>query len=215
MMRHYGLKLFLFVLVAAQAVCLGMDEAADRVIRNVEKRISSAKTMRVEFVESYFWELTGEEQSLEGVLILEDETRFRVTTEDQIIVSDGDTLWTYSIPSKRVLIDKLVKTDDALLPRQIFFRYTHDYRAQSRGEETIDGKVCHVIDLTSESDDVFIPRAVVWVDGKTWLPVKVAQTDLNGNQTIYLLHEIAIDVPVDAGLFRFDIPPDTEVIRMQ
>jgi len=193
----------------------GRDVSPKKVIRNFEKKLNSAKTVRVDFQETYIWELTGEEQSLRGELLLEGENRFRVTTEDQVIVSDGETLWTYSKPSHRVLVDRLATSDDALLPRRVLFRYTQDYHVRMGGEEEILGRPCYVLIFTAETGDVFVPQVRVWIDKKEWIPRKVEQTDLNENRTIYLLYEVRLNVPLDEKIFRFTIPDGAEVIDMR
>jgi outer membrane lipoprotein-sorting protein len=190
------------------------DIAPEKVIKNVEEALRKAKTLKIVFEEMYLWELTGEEQSLKGELLLEGEDRFRVTTEDQIIVSDGDTLWTYSKPSHRVLIDRLTNSDNTILPRQILLQYTREYRSRLAGEEEILGKSCHLLDFTAETGDVFFTRVKVWVDKARWLPRKIEQIDLNENRTIYLIHEIQTGVPLEEGMFRFSIPDGAEVINM-
>ena len=190
------------------------DIAPEKVIKNVEEALKKSKTLRIAFEEIYLWDLTGEEQSLKGELVLEGEDRFRVTTEDQIIVSDGDTLWTYSKPSHRVLIDRLADSDNTVLPRQILLQYTRDYRSRLAGEEEILGKSCYVMDFTAETGDVFFTRVKVWVDKARWLPRKIEQIDLNENRTIYLMHEIQTGVPFEEGMFRFSVPDGAEVINM-
>lgn len=185
-----------------------------KIIRNVEKKLTSAKTVRIKFQETYAWKLTGEEQTLTGELLLEGKDRFRITTEDQIIVSDGDTLWTYSKPSHRVLIDRLSKSENTLLPRQILLQYTREYHARVAGEETIAGKACYVLLFRPNSGDTFMDQIRVWIDQKEWVPVKIEQTDLGGNRTTYHLREILMNPSIVRGAFQFSIPEGAEVINM-
>ncbi len=207
----YGLIIvcLLPVLIAAK------ETNPTKIIENVEKKLDSAESIRIVFKQTYVWELTGEEQSLEGELILQGDNRFHVTTEDQIIVSDGQTLWTYSKPSQRVLIDRLSDSDNTLLPRQILFQYTRSYTSRMVGEETLSGEACAVIILTEESGDAFFPEVTVWIEQDTWIPRKVEQVDINDNRTIYELTLVRFDLPVDQSIFTFVIPEETEVIDMR
>lgn len=211
-MRRRGKQLCF--LICLPFLAAATDIAPEKVIKNVEEALKKAKTLRIVFEEIYLWELTGEEQSLKGELVLEGEDRFRVTTEDQVIVSDGDTLWTYSEPSHRVLIDRLADSENTVLPRQILLQYTRDYRSRLAGEEEILGKPCYALDFTAETGDVFFTRVKVWVDKARWLPRKIEQIDLNENRTIYLIHEIQTGVQLEEGMFRFSIPDGAEVINM-
>ena len=202
--------LFLF-----SSLIFGGDISPKEVIKNVEKALLSAKTVRVAFEERYIWKLTGEEHSLEGDLLLEGEDKFRVITEDQIIVSDGKLLWTYNKPSHRVLIDKMGNSDNTILPRQILFHYQKDYQARLIGEEDMLGKSCYLLLFTADAGDVLITQIRVWVDKEEWMPRKIEQTDLNENQTIYLLKKIEVGIPFDKGLFKLEIPAGADVVDMR
>jgi len=197
------------------AVLLGREISSDNIIQNVEKTFTSAKTLTIHFQQTYIWKLTGEEQVLEGELLMEGEKKFRVTTEDQVIVSNGTTLWTYSKPSHRVLVDKLVVSDDALLPRQILFRYTQDYRSRVTGEEAILENPCYKVVLIAKTPDVFIPQVCVWIDKKEWVPRKVEQIDIDENRTIFLLRSLQMNSILKEETFRFTVPEGAEVIHMQ
>ena len=206
---------YVFWMAFLPSLLWGGDISPKKIVRNVEKRLASAKIMKVSFTETYIWTMTGEEQSLKGELILSDDDRFRVTTDDQIIVSDGKTLWTYSKPSQRVLIDVSEDSDDALYPSKILFRYTKDYDVRLMGDDTVLEKSCYVLEFQSSTGEDYFPRAMVWVDKNEWVPLKVEQIDLNDNRTIYLLENIIFDEAVSKTDFQFIIPDDVEVIDMR
>lgn len=208
-------RVWVFPVLLMNSMLMAQDLSPRRIIRNVENKLASSETVRVEFEESYAWKLTGEEQSIRGVLILEGRDRFRVVTEDQLIVSDGETLWTYSKPSHRVLIDNLSTTENTLLPRQILFQYTEEYQARIIGEEMFMEKPCYVLGFTPETGDVFFTEIKAWVDKKEFIPLKVLQIDLNENETVYVLHDVEIGVELEKGTFTFTIPEDAEVIDMR
>ena len=193
----------------------GANLSSKKIIENLEKTISEKNTLKADFEETYIWELTGEKQTIQGEFILKGEDHFRITTNDQIIVSDGETIWMYNIPSHRVLIDRLVNSDDTILPRQILLKHQNNYRNQMIMEEKIFDHPCYVIQLTSETEDIFIPKVRVWVNQKNWIPQKIEQTDLNQNVTIYLLKKVELGIPVEDNQFRFQIPDSAEIIDMR
>jgi len=203
--------LFLFLCAVAGQ---GSDVSARRIIQNVEKNLDSDRILMFAFEESYHWALTGEEHVLSGTIILGKGDRFRITTEDQIIVSDGETLWTYSKPDHRVLVDKAAVSGEALLPRQIFFRYTRDFSARLEGKVEIGDKKCYLLNLEADDKSVFVPFVRIWVDESSWLPVQIEQKDVGGNTSVYLIHPIRRDEKVPADAFRFKIPQGAEVIQM-
>ena len=135
----------------------------DKILQNFEKTIEEANTFQADFIETYKWELTGEQQTLHGKFFLKGEDRFRIETEDQIIVSDGKTIWMYNLPSGRVLIDNLYNSEDTMLPRQILLKHQNQYRSQVLGEEILQDEPCYVMLLTAETEDTFIPVVKIWI----------------------------------------------------
>lgn len=211
---YFRLFTICFVLLIVPIAGFAADSPND-IIRKVEKAIQSSPGLRIRFEEIYYWNLTGEENRLEGEMLLGQENRFRIETEDQTIVSDGKTLWTYSKPSNRVLIDQIAQTDQSLLPMQILFRFTKEYEVKSLGEENIQGLDCQVLKFQSESEVELIPEITVWVDQKEWLPRRIEQMDLSENKSVYLLKQIDRAGAAEKTDFIFQIPEGADVIEMQ
>ncbi|MBN1779755.1 outer membrane lipoprotein carrier protein LolA [bacterium] len=187
---------------------------AEKLVEQVEKAVKAAKTLEIVFQEKYVWEMTGEENMIEGSLVMSGDDRFRVETEDQILVSDGTTLWTYSKPAHRVLIDRLAETDEALLPRQLLLQYTQGHVPRKLQPEKIDGVTCEVLLFTDSEGRSFFKKWQVWIDPGTSLPKRLLQEDLNGNQNIYEIKSIRTGIDIGKDVFHFEIPEGAEVIDM-
>ena len=203
------------LLVWISSQLFGAEDSPKKIIKNVEKRLNAAKTVKISFVETYVWTMTGEEQSMEGELLLGEKDCFRIITEEQVIVSDGETLYSFNEPSNRVVLDRLANSDNTLLPRQILFQFKKDYQARVEGKENVGDILCTILLFTANTGDVFVPKIRVWVDTREWVPRKVEQIDLNENSVIYLLEEIEIDVPVKKDTFKIHIPEGAEVVDMR
>jgi len=147
--------------------------------------------------------------------MLKGEDRFRVETGAQIIVSDGKTLWSYSIPDKRVIIDNLAADAESMLPRRILFHYTKDYDVRVDGRETIGETESLKLSFTSSSGETMFPRVDVWVNPETWMVMQVRQQDINENETVYLLRKVETTCQFPAGTFTLTIPAGVEVVDMR
>jgi chaperone LolA len=194
---------------------MGAEISSQEIIQKVEQKLSEQKTIKAHFEELYLWKLTGEKQSITGEFVLKGENQFRITTEDQVIVSDGKTLWTYNKPSRRVLVDKLEKSDNEWLPQKLFMKTQKEYRHRMAGEESIQGKNCYLVEFSAEKEDRYITKMKVWVEKETWIPVKIEQTDISKNRTIYSLSQIQTGQPVEDSVFQFKPPEDSEIIDLQ
>jgi outer membrane lipoprotein-sorting protein len=82
-------------LIAGLAAAQASGITPDEIMKNVEHRLADQKTVKARFEEVYVWKLTGEKQTVKGEFLLKGDDRFRITTDDQIVVSDGKTIWTF------------------------------------------------------------------------------------------------------------------------
>jgi len=187
----------------------------EKVIKRVQKKFDSIRDFSAEFQETFHWELAGETHSVKGKIYLKGGEKFRLETEDQIIVSDGKTLWTYSPVNNQVIIDDLEKTEETLLPRDLLFKYAREYSPHLLTEERIKGRRIYKLELIPKDRDEFIQRMEVWVDGKDWITRKISYLDINGNKRIYEISNIRINQGLEEGLFIFKIPQGVEIIDMR
>jgi outer membrane lipoprotein-sorting protein len=212
------MKIHIYILTIATFFMTNLRGDApspQKIINQVEEKLTSGKTIKVLFEEIFVWKLTGEDQTIKGELFLQGESKFRIITPDQQIVSDGKNLYTYSKPSHRVLIDKLGQSKDVLLPRQILFQYTENHQTQVIGEEDVSGNECYVLESIHETGETYFPTVRVWVDKKAWIPRKIEQIDLYENRTVYILKNVEIGVEIAEEQFHFIIPDSAEVIDMR
>jgi outer membrane lipoprotein carrier protein len=171
--------------------------------------------LKGDFEQQYTWSLAGETQVLNGTLYLKKGDRYRVETPNQTIVTDGKTVWTYSLDKKQVFVDRLEKSKDNPLPRDLMLKYTRDYKPRLLRSEKIGASDCHVITLTPRDEDAYVQLVTAWIDKSTWLALRIEQTDLNDNKTAYLLKNAQRNVPLAEELFSFKIPADAEVVDMR
>ncbi len=203
----------LFLALANTPAHAGKD--ADEIVRKVHKNYERLKTLQVDFVQSIYWSLAEEEQQVEGKLYLSEGNRYRVETDNQIIVTDGKTVWTYSKDRHQVIINHLATSKENPLPRDLLLKYTRDFKAKLIGEIKINDRPCYEIEFVPKSEDDFIVRTRIWVDKKRWLALKIEQEDINENITRYVLKNFQINQPLDAKLFTFTITEDMEVIDLR
>ena len=210
--------LFVLLNVIFYLWCMPLFGAAissQEIIQKVEQKLSEQKTVVAKFEEQYIWKLTGETQTIKGEFTLKGESQFRITTDDQLIVSDGKTLWTYSKPAGRVLIDKVENAENDWLPQKLFLKTQKEYRNRLSGEEIVQDRKCYVIEFDAEKKDLYITGMKVWVDEEFWIPQKIEQTDISRNRTIYKLSEVRTGSPIEDSIFEFKVPEGAEIIDLR
>ena len=134
-----------------------LDNKADEIIRKVKAKYDDFKTFYAEFDQTSYWKLADNVQEGHGKIWLKDKDKFRIETQDQIIVSDGKTIWTFSQFNNQVIIHKVEKSGEEIrLPNDIFFKYSEDYIPVYLKDEKINNKDCFVLELRAKTKDIFI-----------------------------------------------------------
>lgn len=207
----YYLTLITFLLSTS---FLFADDAQD-IIDDLKKKYDSVDNLSADFIQEFYWKLADESQKQQGSIVLAGEDKFRIETRDQIIISDGESIWTYSVPNNQVIIDALGNNQEVTLPRDLFMRFSRDYVPYKLDDETIDGTSCQVIRLTSKTENIFIKEMKVWIDKRSKLTRKIQHTDISDNVTVYVLNNVQTNRKLDDEVFKFKPPAGIEKIDLR
>ncbi|MDZ7292383.1 MAG: outer membrane lipoprotein carrier protein LolA [candidate division KSB1 bacterium] len=202
------------ILASSTAITFAQEKAED-IVAKIRQTYEKLESLKGDFEQQYTWSLAGETQVLNGTLYLKKGDRYRVETQNQMIITDGKTVWTYSPDKMQVIVDRLEKSKDNPLPRDLVIKYTRDFKPRLLRSEKIGAADCHVIALSPRDENSFIHGVTAWIDKSTWLAVRIEQIDINDNKTVYLLKNPQRNVPLADALFTFDIPADAEVVDMR
>ncbi len=211
-MKHIivPLLLGLFVSFADAAI------SADQVIERVQNNAVTDTPLRVSFQQIFEWKLTGNVEDVHGEMMLDGLDKFRITTPDQTIVSDGETMWTYSRLENQVLIDNVQKDSQTLMPRDILFSYTQDYEAVVWQQDIqFNGEPALILRLLPRDEDKYIQETTVWVNTESWKPMQIQFTDINENETVYTINSIEEDPAISDTTFEFEPDTTMEVIDVR
>jgi len=191
------------------------QEKADDIVAKIRQTYEKLESLKGDFEQQYTWSLAGETQTLNGTLYLKKGDRYRVETSNQMIITDGKTVWTYSLDKKQVLVDRLEKSKENPLPRDLILKYTHDFKPRLLRSEKIGAADCYVLAMTPRDENAFVQTVTAWIDKSTWLALRIEQVDINDNKTVYLLKNAQRNLPLADGLFSLNIPDDVEVVDMR
>jgi chaperone LolA len=213
--KKLGVLTFIFICLRSASL-FASDIKADEIIKKVKDKYDDLKTFQAEFTQRSYWKLADNVHEQKGKVWLKGKEKFRIETDDQTVVSDGKTIWTYSQFNNQVIIDNVEKSgDDIRLPKDIFFKYSEDYNPIYMQGEKIDNQDCHVLELKSKTDDIFIKYMKIWINVKIFVPIKIEQVDINDNSNTYFLSNIQVNVTIDGKFFIYDVPDSVEIIDMR
>ena len=214
MQRFFSALLIAFCLFVSVAQLTFAQNAKD-ILKNVKKKYEELQSLKADFEQEYVWELAGETQKLKGTLYLVAGNLYRIETDNQVLVTNGKTVWTFSKENNQVIIDHLKTTEENPLPKDLLFKYSEEYTPHLVGQEKIDGKVTHVLNLVPRDKDAFVKSMKIWVDASLWLTVRIEQKDINDNLNTYSVRNIQENIKLDPNFFNFKIPEKAEVVDLR
>jgi len=188
---------------------------AKDIINDLKKEYDKVENLSAEFTQEFYWKLAEQGQTQEGSIMLQGSDKFRIETRDQIIVSDGKAIFTYSRMNNQVIIDAVTNNHEVVLPRELFMKFSKNYKPFMLEDEIINDTKCYVIRLTAKSADMYIKEMKVWVDKKSNLTKKIQHTDISENVTTYTLKNIQLNQKLSPTLFKFKTPEGAETVDLR
>ena len=207
--------LLMAILVAACVGILHSEDSAQDVLERMKKKYDSVYDAQFRFSQKVKLEMARIEQLVTGTLLLKKENKYRVELEEQTIVTNGETVWSYSQPNNQVLIDHFKMNDRTFSPERILAGAPEDFAATVVGRETLGKSSTIILKLVPRDDQAFIISMKIWVDDETWMIRRVELVDANGKETQYTVSDVKINVGLQDSHFTYQIPEGVEVVDLR
>jgi len=161
------------------------------------------KAFRANFTQTLENTTSKTKENLEGEITVMG-NKFRLKTEDQEIINNGNTIWTYIKSENEVNISENDPDEESMTPDKIFTMYKKGYKSAYVEEAKEGGELCDVIELSPEdrNDPVFKVRLYISKKDKSLKSWKMFRN--NGNRYTYTITEFAPNPNVDNNYFAFD-----------
>lgn len=218
MLRNHSFSIGMLALLLAFMFSVPPARAADadEIIKNIQKKYKSAKTVRIQFKETALYKLTNTMTEVSGTLQMEGEEKFRLDSEDQVIVNDGKNVWRYNKLNNQVLIDYAKKTEQDVMLSNFLYEIKDHYFGQIIEEKKEGGVRKYAIKLTPKpNEQSFFTSVKIWVADKTWEIDEVVYTDYNGNETTYIIEKIEFNPNFTTAVFSFTPPEGIQVVDLR
>ncbi len=210
-MRQFDVSRVLFLLLVSSCVLVA-DTVADGLIRQVQQRYNGARTLSVEFVETY--SMQGHPRPPEaGTLTLRKQGKMRwdyTRPEGKLFVSDGKTVYLYTGRDNRVEKVPLKDTEDMRAPLA-FLLGRLDMKKEFRDFQVHEGDGGTWLDADAKNDRVPYEKVEMLItrDGS------VRQLKVVGRDESLLAFSFAnekLNPRIADQIFHFTIPPGAEVV---
>jgi len=213
-MTYRSTVIIVFMLVSLFAMSFAED--VEDIIKKVQKKYDKMDNFSAAFKQLEIFKLTGSQNELEGKIFIRQGIKYRFESDDQTVVTDGKSVWTYNAISKQLIIDKVRENSGALLPRDLLYKYPKNSYAALLGEETLNNRSCYLVKLTpKENFPGYLKEIRLWVDKSESLVSRMETTDLNGNNTIFDITSVNSKTELPDTLFSFQPQDGVDVVDMR
>ncbi|MEJ2053557.1 MAG: outer membrane lipoprotein carrier protein LolA [Calditrichaceae bacterium] len=186
------------------------------IIKKVQNKYDNMDYLTATFKQVETFKLTGSQTESVGKIYIAGGKKYRFESEDQVVVTDGESVWTYNSMSKQLLIDEVRENSGALMPRDLLFTYPQKYFATLLSETKENGKKLYVVRLDPKNEVYgYVKSIKIWVEDDEWLIHKIEATDVNGNKSYYEITNQDTRTKISDDKFRFVPDEDTEIVDMR
>ncbi len=201
-MKQIAFLFIIFTLMLAP-LAQAQDQKAKQILDAMSRKYQTMKAFRANFSQSLENSGSKMKENMDGEITVMG-SKFRLKTDDQEIINNGSTIWTYIKSENEVNISENDPDEQAMTPDKIFTMYKKGYKYAYVEEAREDGEAVDVIELSPEdrNDPVFKVRLNISKKDKSVKSWKMFRS--NGNRYTYTITDFMPNPKVDNNYFAFD-----------
>ncbi|GAA4793130.1 hypothetical protein GCM10023231_21660 [Olivibacter ginsenosidimutans] len=199
--------LLIGILCSGLGVLAQDDPAAQKLLQSVSQKYQSYRTAKIDFS----LRATNQQQQTtvnqHGALIVAPKSnKYRITTEDQVLISDGKQQWNILKEEQEVQLTDAAGggETETITPATIFTFYTKGFTYGAARDETVSGKRLAVIDLSPEDNRKSFSKVRLRIDKNAQQIYDITVFDKGGSQNQYSIQKFTPNVEVTTKTFTFD-----------
>ena len=198
------------VIILVALVCVGMasvfaqyDPEARTILDGMSDKIRSINAYSADISNSLINEADGINDKFEGKIVVQSD-KYRLELEEQVVINNGTTVWTYLPDVNEVNIDNYDPDEDEITPSKIYDAYKEGYKYILLGEETKNGVMCSVIDLVPNDKDAQFFKVKLFISKRDNLLKGWTMFEKSGNKYLYEINNFNSSISVRSSDFEFD-----------
>ncbi|WP_167880852.1 outer membrane lipoprotein-sorting protein [Methanococcoides sp. AM1] len=216
--------LFIFLMVFSaflSAGCVDDQVSAEEIAEQMQQKNDLIEDSS--FTLYMTMSLMGQESVMEQDMVQKKEKMRSFTKQPAeqagtIVVSNGETMWTYDPRQNSVVVMEMPDVDlgQELNYAGLIANFLNESDVSFSGMEKIDGRNTFIMTLGPKEEEssgsIFTGNIKVWVDEETWMPLKYDIYDPDGNVIISAeVRNLQVNTGISDEVFEFDIPEGAEV----
>lgn len=192
------------------------DPKALEILEAMSKKYKSISAFEANLTSGMTNDSEGIKEEFKGKITVKGDM-FRLLLDDQEIINNGTTVWTYLPSAKEVNIDNFDPGSDEVNPTKIFDMYKKGFKYLYLADKTEGGVVCEEVDLVPEKKDAQYFKIKMMIVKKDKSIQSWTMFDKSGNRYKYTITKFVPNVKVDDDFFTFDPKkyPGIEIIDLR
>jgi len=177
------------------------DPNALEILEAMSKKYKAIPAFEANLTSTLVNESEGVKEEFKGKITVKGE-KFKLELEDQIIINNGTTVWTYLPSAKEVTIDNFDPKSDDINPVKIFDIYKKGFKYLYLGDKTEPGN--DEVDLVPEKKNAQYFKIKMMISKKDKSIQSWTMIDKSGNRYKYIITKFVPNVKADDSFFSFD-----------
>ena len=174
-------------------------------IQKVQSKFNSLNNFQSDFVQ-----MSNNKVGLKGKFYFSKENNYRIELQNNIIISNGTTIWNFDKKRNRVVISNVEDDPLSFSLREYIFNYPVKCNITER--KINKNKI--VISLKPKSDEINFKEAKLFLSDN-YLINKIEVEDFNGSSFSFIFSNIKVDKNISPKLFQFVNNSDAKIIDLR
>ncbi|TRX48006.1 outer membrane lipoprotein carrier protein LolA [Fulvivirga sp. M361] len=206
----------MLLLVMAKSSFAQYDPKARKVLDNMSDRIKSIEAYSADISNSLINEADGINDEFKGKIVVKNDM-YKLELEEQVVINNGTTVWTYLPDVNEVNIDNYDPDEDEITPSKIYEAYKNGYKYILIGEETKNGELTSVVDLVPNDTDAQFFKIKLYIAKKDHLLKGWTMFEKSGNQYVYQISNFNDKITAKDSEFEFEAAnyPGVDIIDLR
>lgn len=190
------------------------EASGDAFLARIQARYETLDAFRARFEQTVESDFAQQATDTEGLLIVSGD-RYRVETDQQTYVTDGETSWIYSPAERQVVVNDASADDVSLTPETFFTDYANRFTLDARRDVRESGMRYAIVDLKPVTDRSAFQRVTLQVRLSDLVITRLNVEDRSGSTVTIRLEDVVLNPRLPSDVFTFTPPDDAEVVDLR
>lgn len=185
------------------------SQSAGEVLANLQTKFKATKNFTADFVQVTKTGADKAEFKSSGKIYFKKGNKFRIELKDQVLVTDGKTVWNHNTKQKKVIITNYASEPSVLSLDKYLLEYPKLCDASFAGNS--DNKI---IELKPKKKNTGFKEIIIFPN-ETSILSKVEFTDANGNYFSFEFSNVKLNENLSDRQFSYTVPKGTRTVDLR